>query len=257
MRQTFALPKLKYIVFELVKIGLNDYMNNNYRSTVEETIYLAVMPQQFQYRLMSRDAITQTDSKVFLNRYDYQPERCSINGYFGIEPRFVAGTVMDGWTRLDQFEKEIIRRSKKSEFPKEGEGAPYMYALNYYDFWFHRFGNVNIETWNLHANAKENTQLPRYSLDFIIIGGLIKAEGTDPMLIALKNIASPSGSFDGALSSVNSVLAKAEIGTKWIGAGVAGLQIVSSAIGGGINFVKGIQNSGLERTYENVTAKLF
>lgn len=254
MKQTFVLPKLKYIVFELVKIGLNDYMNNNYRATVEETIYLAVMPQQFQYRLMSRDAITQTDSRVFLNRYDYQPERCSISGYFGIEPRFVAGTIMDGFTRLSQFEKEIIRRSKKSEFPDTG--APYMYALNYYDFWFHRFGNINIETWNLHANAKENTQLPRYSLDFLIIGGLIKAEGTDPMLFALKNIASPGGLFDDGLASVNSVLANAEIGTKWLGAGIAGLQVVASAIGSASSFVNVIQHSNIKR-YENVVTKLF
>ena len=242
-------------MFELVKIGLNDYMNNNYRATVEETIYLAVMPQQFQYRLMARDAMTQTDSRVFLNRYDYQPERCSISGHFGIEPRFVAGTVMDGWTRLDVFEKEIIRRSKKSDFPKDG--TPYMYALNYYDFWFHRFGNINIETWNLHANAKENTQLPRYSLDFVIIGDLIKAEGTDPMLYGLKNIAMSGGLFDDGLASVNSVLAKAENVTKWIGAGVAGLQVAGAAITSASSFISGFSNGGASRTYTNVTTKLF
>ncbi|MDQ7818682.1 MAG: hypothetical protein RDU14_16775 [Melioribacteraceae bacterium] len=251
MKQTFSLPKLKYIVFELVKIGLDDYMNNNYRATVEETIYLAVMPQQFQYRLMSRDAITQTDSRVFLNRYDYQPERCSISGHFGIEPRFVAGTIMDGWTRLDVFEKEIIIRSKKSEFPDEGT-PPYIYALNYYDFWFHRFGNINVETWNLHANAKENTQLPRYSLDFLIIGGLIKAEGTDPMLWGLKNLASPGGILDNGLASVNSVLAEAESYTSLIGAGVAGIQAAASLINGGIEFVQGMENSDVSRTYTNV-----
>jgi hypothetical protein len=251
----FSLPKLKYIVFELIKVGLNDYMNGNYRAIVEDTIYLAVMPQQFQYRLMSRDAMTQTDSRVFLNRYAYQPERCSINGHFGIEPRYVAGTVMDGFTRLSQFEESIIRKSKESKFPNDA--SPYIYALNYYDFWFHRFGNINIETWNLHANAKENTQLPRYSLDFLIIGDLIKAEGLDPLLIGLKNLAMPGGMLDAGLASVNSVLAGAEGVTKWIGAGVAGLQITAATINSASNFISGITNGGISRTYSNVTAKLF
>lgn len=251
MKQIFALPKLKYIVFELVKIGLEDYMNDNFLATVEETIYLAVMPQQFQYRLMSRDAIAQTDSRVFLNRYEYQPERCNISGHFGIEPRSVAGTIMDGWTRLDQFEKEIIRRSKKSEITSEGK-PPYIYALNYYDFWFHRFGNINIETWNLRADSRENTQLPRYNLDFIIVGDLIKAAGMDPMLWGLKNLAGSDGVLGDGLASVNSVLADAEEYTSLIGAGVAGIQSVASIINGGIEFIQGMRNSGIYRTYTNV-----
>jgi hypothetical protein len=255
MKQTFALPKLKYIVFELVKITMNDYLQNKYRATVEETIYLAVLPQQFQYRLIARDAMTQTESRVFLNRYDYQPERCNISGHFGIEPRFVAGTVMDGWSRLAQYEKEIIRRSKKADFPQEGQ--KYIYALNYYDFWFHRFGNINIESWNLRANAKENTQLPRYSLDFLILGALIKAEGTDPMLTGLKNLAAPGGVFDEALGSVNSVLAEAESVTKWIGAGVLGLQTVSATISSASTLISSLNNNGLSRSYSNMTSKIF
>ena len=132
-----------------------------------------------------------------------------------------------------------------------------MYGLNYYDFWFQRFGNVNIDTWDLNGNSKENTQMPRYSLDFIIIGDLIKAAGTDPMLVGLKNLAMPGGIFDAGLSSVNSVLASIEPVTQWVGAGVASMQAVGQTINSAKVLVNGISNNGAQRTYANLTSTLF
>src|SRR4030042_222834 len=112
MTNKIYLPRLNYIVFELVQINV-DWLENedNYRAKQVETIYLATHPEQFRFQKIARDAIVQTDKTVFLQKFNYQPEKVRISGTFGDKPRLIAGTYMNGWSRLKQFEEIIIDKS--------------------------------------------------------------------------------------------------------------------------------------------------
>lgn len=249
MKNSIALPKLNYIVFELVKVDVEDYLNEDYRAITEETIYLAVMPNDFSYRLAARDAITQTQKRVFINKYNYQPEKCSISGHFGYRPRLIAGTAMDGYSRLAQFENEIVRRSKENDFPSEP--SKYVYALNYYDFWNHRFGNINIDSWRLNGNARRNTHLPFYNIEFIIMGDIIASETRDVILIGLKALFANGGLVDQGLDFVNDLLGQIEPITSIAGAGLESLRTANQLVGGAQSFLSGY--SGLtNQSYSNV-----
>ena len=78
MKQNFSLPQLNYLIFELVRINAADYLCGEYSAEPVETVVLAVQPEIFSFQLTARDSITQTDSQVFLNKYDFAPEKCSM-----------------------------------------------------------------------------------------------------------------------------------------------------------------------------------
>lgn len=255
MKQKFALPQINYLVFELVRIKVEDYLNAEYRAEQEEVIFFATKPGTFDYRLTARDAIAQTDNTVFLTKFDFQPERCSITGTFGEAPRLIAGSYMDGWSRLKQFENDIVRKSKKVSTPEDGDQDRYIYALNYYDFWWQRFGHINIQSFAVRGNAQENTQLPRYSCDYIIIGELIDALSKDPLLTSLKYLFGNGGIIDDALTNVNGLLADIEPYLNWAGLAYEGLEAATQLVQGAAGFLSGYDNSN-RQIYSKV-ASLF
>lgn len=210
MKNKFTIPQLNYLVFQLVKIKTDDYLKGSYRAEEDEVVYFATMPTTFDYRLAARDAIAQTDSNVFLTRFDYSPERCTITGTFGDAPRLIAGSYMTGWARLKQFEESIIRKSKTVVTPPDGDTDRYFYALNYFDFAWQRFGHINIQSFGVRGNAQENTQLVRYTCDFILIGDLIDVQSYDPLLIGLKGLFGQNGIADEAIGYINDILGSAE-----------------------------------------------
>lgn len=168
MRQRITIPRKPYILFELVKINKVKYRKGEADAlTQEEVIHMVVMPENINYTLQSRDYLVQASDDFFLTKYSLQPEKVSINGYFGAERRLAGGTYMSGWERLTQFEETIIKKSKSLTTAE-------MYALNYYDFLYQKFGSININSWNISASARANTNLERYSLDFIVLGQLLK-----------------------------------------------------------------------------------
>ncbi len=197
MKQKFYPPRVPYIVFELVKIDLEDYLRGSYKAIPVHTIYLAVTPSQFSYRLASRDAIMQTEGDVYVNKLDFQPEQCTISGNFGYEPRTIGGTYMTGWDRLRQFQDDIVKLSKKTNLPGI-ERDKYIFALNYYDFINQKFGSINIQTFVVRGNARENTMLPYYICDFIIIGDLEHTESQDLLLAQLQDLYGEEGLFASA-----------------------------------------------------------
>lgn len=243
MKNKFALPQLNYLVFQLVKIKVDDYLNGSYRAEEDETVYFATMPTTFDYRLTGRDAIAQTDSNVFLTRFDYAPERCTITGTFGEKPRAIAGTYLDGWARLKQFEESVIRKSKKVITPPDGDDERYFYALNYYDFWWQRFGQINISSFGVRGNAQENTILPRYSCDFILIGDLIDVQSFDPLLIGLQGLFGQNGIANEAISFINDLLGEAEPYLSKIGVVFEGMEVAQELISGATGFLTGYDNS--------------
>jgi hypothetical protein len=200
MKLYFNIPQMPYIVFELLKIKIDDYVDENYVAESVDTIYLQTFPEQYDFRLRSRDAMTQTDSEVFLNKYDFAPERLSFNGTFGVKDR----GMMSGYNRLKQFEKEIILRSKTASLPGAGDGERFIYVVNFYGFEFGKFGNINVSTWNTRGNARENSDLIRYSFEFDIIGKLVKTNSKDYLLTALNGVFGADGLISDALDFVNS-----------------------------------------------------
>lgn len=169
-------PRMEFIVFELLEIDIKKQQaDSNYKPKVMKTIDLAVIPESLQYRLQSRDSVSQTEKDVYVQRFEMAPEKVTFSGTFGDDKRMVGIEWLDGWQRLQQFEQFIVRNSKKSE---EGK----VYAVNYYDFLFQRFGAINIDSWALTANARNNTNLINYSLDFTIVGELITTTTKLPIL---------------------------------------------------------------------------
>jgi hypothetical protein len=192
---------MPYIVFELVQVNIDDYVSQNYVAKAMETVFLAVMPNSFDYRLAARDAITQTDRATFINKLSFTPERCSIRGNFGLMPKLIDGIYMTGWQRLQQFNQNIVRLSKNSSQPNDTQR--FIYALNFYDFWWQKYGSINIQSFQLRGDASRNSQLPFYSLDFIIIGDLIQSQNADPLLAWLKTLQNASAAI---LDPINNLL---------------------------------------------------
>ena len=192
MRQKFTVPRKNYIMFELVKINKVLYRKGDLGAiTQEDVIYMVIYPENINYSLQSRDYIVQGSEDFFITKYTMQPEKVSINGYFGAERRLVGGTYMSGWERLSQFEETIVRKSKLLTSAE-------MYAVNFYDFYFQRFGAVNINSWNLSGAARSNANMERYSLDFVILGDLLKtttASQKDDLLNILTSIYLPNTGF--------------------------------------------------------------
>jgi hypothetical protein len=162
------IPRMEFIVFELLEVDKNKLSNSTYKPESVFAVDLAVLPENLQYRVQSRDAIVQTQSSVYVQRYDFTPERVTLSGTFGDDIRFIRNSWLDGWSRLKMFEDELVKRSKTNS------GNKY-YVINYYDFQFQRFGVINIDSWSLSGNARDNTNLVRYQLDFTIVDGLYQA----------------------------------------------------------------------------------
>ena len=249
MKNKLAIPRTDYIVFELVKINADDYMKGEYKAIQEETIYLAVLPQNFNYRLISRDSLKQTDSSVFVNKFGMAPERCTLSGHFGVRPRFIAGNYTGGWDRLKQFEDEIVRKSKLDELP-DADGNRFIYALNYYDFIWQRFGSINIQTFTVTGNSRENTQLPRYSIDFVIIGDLIEAESKDLMLDYLVGLYGADGALSDVFGEINDLLATEALNSalQLVGVGLDALSSVQELVQEAMGFSPDVSSA-----YKSVT----
>lgn len=199
MKLYYNIPQIPYIIFELIKIKIDDYVKENFVAESVDTVYLQTFPEQYDFRLRSRDAMTQTDSEVFLNKYNYAPERLSFNGTFGVKDR----GMMSGYNRIKLFEKEIIRRSKTANLPETGDEERFIYAVNFYGYQFGKFGNINVSSWNTRGNARENSELIKYAFEFDMIGKLIKTNLKDPLLIALNKIYGEDGLISNALDFVN------------------------------------------------------
>ncbi len=178
---SLQIPRISYIAFELVEVDMDALLKDKrYKANQVKAIDLAVLPEQLTYRLQSRDAITQTYSDVFVQRYEMQPERVRFSGTFGDDYRLVNNQYLDGWQRLKQFEEDIVRR-KGHKNPNK------IYCINYYDFVFQRFGSINIDSWSLNADGRTNSNLINYTLEFTIVGEIIDVNTLDAFI---KNLVS-------------------------------------------------------------------
>jgi hypothetical protein len=209
LRNKILIPRVPYIVFQLARVDVNKYLNDeSYRAEEVETIYLAIKPEQIEYTKSSRDAITQTTDKVFVHKFPLAPERCRISGTFGYRPALIAGTYMDGYTRLKQFEEDLFEQSKALEFPNDTDR--YFYVVNYYDFLYQKFGAINFDSYKVRVNARDNSQLQLYSCEYILTGELINVLSRDPLLELLTKIFGEDGVLSGITEIVNGVFELAE-----------------------------------------------
>lgn len=258
MKNKFQLPRLNYIAFELIKIPIAEYIAQDYAPIVEETVFLAVLPEQMNYSLTSRDAVQQTNNNVFVNQFALAPEKVSLSGTFGDEPRYVGASYLSGYQRLKQFEQDIVRRSKQKPGEKrslrssnEKESDIYVYGLNFYDFTSGRFGSANINSFSVSRNARENTNFERYKLDFMIIGELISAESQDPLLMALSSLFGDNGIVDDGLTYVNDLLGTVDKTASWIGLGLDALSMAKNITLQSASFLSK-KSLGSAQGYKNV-----
>lgn len=241
MKNKFPLPKLNYIAFELVKINVDDYLNSNYTAEAVETVFFATMPEQMSYSLQARDAIQQTNETVFVDKFQFAPERINYSGTFGDMPRMIAGSYMDGYSRLKQFEEDIIRKSKSGEYPLNAD--QFIYGLNFYDFTSGRFGAININSFTVNRNARESTVLDRYRCDFVLIGNLITVNSKDPLLSGLKNLFASGGLADQALDFMNGLLGEADPFLSYAALPFEALGTAADLVKGASGFLSGYANS--------------
>ena len=175
---TARLPQIPYIAFELVKVNMVHYMNKkNYKADQVALVSMKILPEQMDYELTGRDAITQTDKKIFKQGYYWGPQKVTYRGSFLNDYEETDGILLDGYGRLKRFEENIIYLGKETE-----EAGKYMYMINFYDFYLHRFGVINTDKWHLSGNGKENTNLLRYDLSFRIIGDLMSVNIVDALI---------------------------------------------------------------------------
>lgn len=243
---------MNYIVFELVLIDVDKYKSdeNGYRAEQSDTIYLAVIPEQFNFSLVARDAIVKTDNRVFLQKFSFMPERVRISGTFGDKPRLVAGTYMDGWTRLRQFRETIVEKSKTVE-----QSGKYIYALNYYDFIWQKFGSIDIRDFQITGNARANTNLPNYSCDFIMIGDLIKVNGTDAVLIMLNKLIGENGFIQAGVDFINAGFDFIQPAVEGIGGATELLATTNDLVQSAFGFIQ--SSGGLGETIWQDAGNLF
>jgi hypothetical protein len=204
MKQQFYPPRLNYLVFELIKIDTAKYRTNPNDSsafTQEDVIYLAVKPDSINYQIQKRNYVLQSLNSTFITKYSYQPERCSLGGVFGHERRYVYGSYMTGWERLRQFTDNIINKSNEIDSGKS------LYFINYYDFNFQKYSVIDINSWSLNGNASTHSIMPRYSLDFILLGELITPlTNKDSLLNMLVKMYLPGGQISNQLESLSFTL---------------------------------------------------
>ncbi len=247
------------MIFELIKINKVKYRKGEADAlTQEDVIHFAVLPENINYSLQSRDYLVQGSQDYFITKYSLQPEKVSINGVFGNERRLVAGTYMSGWERLMQFEETIVRKSK---FLSEAE----MYAINYYDFLFQRFGAININSWTISGSARTNTNMERYSLDFVLLGDLLKTatiSKTDKLLNLLTDLYLPgTGWFAGKSQELEewynkNLYSTAQTIQSWYEGYSLVLEEANSimqTIANGVNAVKGLGGSSSMQTVNDLT----
>lgn len=245
MRNKAYLPKIPYVVFELVKISVREQKDksNDYQAEQIDTIYLAVMPESYAFKTHGRNSVVQTGKDVFIDQYPIAPEKVSISGTFGDMPRLIGGTFLDGYTRLKQFEERIVQMKLESYIDSEKliqeqvNKSESILAVNYYDFLWHKFGSISVENFDVRANAAQNVNMIRYSFDFTIVGDLINVKSDlakgDPLLTGLSTLLGP-GSQKALDNTVNNVLYQMQesfmgVGLKWLGA-VDALKAVSAIV---------------------------
>ncbi|MGE5683442.1 MAG: hypothetical protein ACM34K_21490 [Bacillota bacterium] len=261
MRNKAYLPRIPYVVFELVKIDLKEQkaLGASYEAGQIDTVYLAVMPESYSFKTRGRNSIQQTGEDVFIDKYPNAPERIGISGTFGDMPRLIGGTFLDGYTRLKQFEERIIKMKlesyvlKEEMISKDIDESKAILAVNYYDFLWQKFGSISLNDFDVRCNARENTQLIRYSFDFILVGELINVKAdileNDPLLIGLETVLGPAAQsvID---NSVNWLLWQAGYGTKWLGA----LDVVNvvSSLCSEIKDILGNYKAGAQKEYSNI-----
>jgi len=264
MRNKLYLPRIPYVVFELVKIDIEKSKEEGYKAEQIDTIYLAVTPEDYNCDTQGRNAVTQTTNKIFVDRHENRYKRITISGTFGDTPRLIGGTFMDGWNRLKQFEDRVIKMKLETYYDKEKaiqddiDKNKVILAVNCYDFLFQEFGVINLENFNIRSNARQNSKLIQYRFTYDIIGDLISTKETfsegDPLLYSLNTVLGPDAQkfID---DSVNYALYYASSVTKWLGmldVIDAATYLVKSVIDMANNYVTGAQQE-INRRSDQIT----
>lgn len=184
------IPKLNYIVFELLRFPIQDGIGSVPidNKKVEEVgiVVMDVLPEEISYSMTSRKAKNMDfgDFGLLIDRGGLGAEKISFSGTFG--NRFINRglKLQNGFGRFKEF-RELFRKSQSVEDAKEKAvpgSSKYVYGLNFYDFTFHWWGSVDLENFQIKGNARNHAQLPYYSVQMEGVRKLINVKTKDPIL---------------------------------------------------------------------------
>jgi hypothetical protein len=192
---SIKLRKGNSIVFQLLRSNLAGTDEQMRAWNEVKVVTLAVNPASIDYGYKTRSSVIQTSERNgYVDKFGEEFTKVSMEGTFGSKPRRVGLSLKDGYTRLVEFRDEIVRKSnrvndeldrKENKVELADSPARYVYAVNYYDFINDEMFAIDISTFDIRLNTKDNPIIPSYRLSFTEIGDTIKAETTDGVLRAL------------------------------------------------------------------------
>lgn len=279
------IPKLPYIVFELVKIkkglvgsGMGDFVRGEERfspyefvETLEErdtftttdVILLDVNPSDIVYDLNPRKTVHAGpgDDNFTVEKGGLQPTKITIGGTFGSKRISRGIRSQDGFGRMKEFRKMF---AKSHSVSLEDEKRDEVYGVNYYDFLNHFWGYVDLDNLRISANARLHSKIHQYTMQFTCYGKLLQSTSKDPLLRNLKFLLEANEFIEGLNEDINTFIDESflsELDDILISAGmfrevVGNANLISQTIGAVLNPIVGSSgialNTGILSDLRNI-----
>lgn len=234
------IPKLPYIIFELVSFSLETDANAPESSSpmpgtpvVVDTVIMDVLPTHLSMKYGSRKSYHMGvgDNNVSVERGGVAPVKISFEGTFGQRMITRGAKVQDGFGRLKEFRSLYLR--SQSVAPTLEKNKPNakraIYGLNFYDFTIHHWGSVDLDDFEIDRNAQTSNTLPSYSVRLTSMGKLITVPAKDPLLRNLRYAIKLQEKFDEINTMIQDSVIYEAIGE--IAADLESLQIANNAVG--------------------------
>jgi len=200
-----SIPKLPYIVFELISIPIEKTLNGSVtvesqgNPVVVDTVIMDVLPSKINYGYSSKKNYNAGvgDGNVNVIKGGLAPQRIMLEGTFG--KRFIrrGAKIQDGFGRLKEFRNLFIKSQSistiKSDDPNKKRSIP---AMNFYDFTIHYWGAADLDTFEIDEDAQRFNTLPTYKVQLTGMGSLIQVRSTDPLLRNLQYAIKLQETFD-------------------------------------------------------------
>jgi hypothetical protein len=218
MLSLLNLPALPYIIFEMIKYTIKEPTYSEDSTKMEDLsvvskpietdiLLMDVQPETINYDYGAKQGyqVGPGDGNTLVNKGGLAPVKIQFAGCFG--KRFIQRgiKVQDGFGRLKEFRAMYKKSNSIPLNLKDGE-QPCVYGMNYYDFNFHEWMAVNLDTFRIRADTKRHSTVPMYELQMTGIGKLIDVETADPILRNLRYLIDIQNKFDEWNSEIDSFL---------------------------------------------------
>lgn len=165
-----------------------------------DVVVLDVLPSEIVYKRGNKATyhVGAGDGNTTVDKGGNAPIKVMLTGTFG--NRFINRgiKVQDGFGRLKEFRKFFEKSNTLDDMQNHSlvDNKRYIYGLNYYDFTFHEWFSINLDTFDVSGNAERNSKLPFYQISFTSLGKFIRVDSQDPILRNLKVAIAVQEQFD-------------------------------------------------------------